>query len=70
MRRMRRAEKYETLASELANGDQFKPILPQVPKLDRLARDLMIQETIIADLCQDDPTRKLMRQIGVLPDRL
>ncbi len=47
-------------------------------KLDRLARDLMIQETIIGDLrkygfelvsviepdlCQDDPTRKLMRQI-------
>ena len=49
-----------------------------VEKLDRLARDLMIQETIIGDLrkhgfnlisvtepdlCQDDPTRKLMRQI-------
>ena len=47
-------------------------------KLDRLARDLMIQETIIGDLrkygfelvsvaepdlCRDDPTRKLMRQI-------
>jgi DNA invertase Pin-like site-specific DNA recombinase len=49
-----------------------------VEKLDRLARDLMIQETIIGDLrkhnldlisvsepdlLQDDPTRKLMRQI-------
>ena len=49
-----------------------------IEKLDRLARDLMIQETIIADiqkrgftlisacepdLCSDDPSRKLMRQI-------
>jgi len=49
-----------------------------IEKLDRLARDLMVQETIIADLrkrgitlisvnepdlCGDDPTRKLMRQI-------
>jgi len=49
-----------------------------VEKLDRLARDLMVQETIIGDLrkhgfdlisvtepdlLQDDPTRKLMRQI-------
>ena len=49
-----------------------------IEKLDRLARDLMIQETILADfrkrgvkvvsahepdLCEDDPTRKLMRQI-------
>ena len=57
-----------------ANG--VKLIL--VEKLDRLARDLMIQETIIGDLrkcgfelvsvaepdlCKDDPTRKLMRQI-------
>ena len=48
-----------------------------VEKLDRLARDLMVQETIIGDLrksgfelvsvmepdlCGDDPTRKLMRQ--------
>jgi len=52
--------------------------LVMVEKLDRLARDLMIQETIIGDLrkngfdlvsvtepdlLQDDPTRKLMRQI-------
>jgi DNA invertase Pin-like site-specific DNA recombinase len=49
-----------------------------IEKLDRLARDLMIQETIIGDmrkhgfelvsvsepdLLQDDPTRKLMRQV-------
>jgi len=49
-----------------------------VEKLDRLARDLMVQESIIQslrkegfdlvsvvepDLLQDDPTRKLMRQI-------
>lgn len=49
-----------------------------VERLDRLARDLMIQEHIIADvrkrritlisvaepdMCHDDPTRKLMRQI-------
>ncbi len=49
-----------------------------VEKLDRLARDLMVQEHIIADLrtreitlisvaepdlCIDDPTRKLLRQI-------
>lgn len=49
-----------------------------VEKLDRLARDLMIQETILRDLqrrgvmlvstmepdlCSDDPSRKLVRQI-------
>jgi len=49
-----------------------------IEKLDRLARDLMVQEHIIADLrkrgvklipvlepdlCSDDPTRKLLRQI-------
>jgi DNA invertase Pin-like site-specific DNA recombinase len=49
-----------------------------IEKLDRLARDLMIQEHILADirrrgielvsvaepdLCTDDPTRKLLRQI-------
>lgn len=49
-----------------------------VEKLDRLARDLMVQETIIGDLrkngfdlisvmepdlLQDDPSRKMMRQI-------
>jgi DNA invertase Pin-like site-specific DNA recombinase len=49
-----------------------------VERLDRLARDLMVQETIIGDLrkrgfelvsvaepdlCSDDPSRKLVRQI-------
>jgi DNA invertase Pin-like site-specific DNA recombinase len=49
-----------------------------IEKLDRLARDLMVQETIIADwrkkgielisvaepdLCVDDPSRKLVRQM-------
>jgi len=49
-----------------------------IEKLDRLARDLMVQETIIGDLrkhefelvsvhepdlLQDDPSRKLMRQV-------
>jgi DNA invertase Pin-like site-specific DNA recombinase len=57
-----------------ANGTR----LVLIEKLDRLARDLMIQETIIGDLrkndfdlisvtepdlLQDDPSRKLMRQI-------
>jgi DNA invertase Pin-like site-specific DNA recombinase len=52
-------------------------LLVLIEKLDRLARDLMVQETIIGDLrkagfelvsvaepdlLQDDPTRKLMRQ--------
>jgi DNA invertase Pin-like site-specific DNA recombinase len=58
------------------HGNGIKLVL--VEKLDRLARDLMVQETIIGDLrkhgfdlisvtepdlLQDDPTRKLMRQI-------
>ena len=49
-----------------------------IEKLDRLARDLMVQETIIGDLrkngfeiisvaepdlCSDDPSRKLVRQV-------
>lgn len=57
------------------HGNGVKLVL--VERLDRLARDLMIQETIIAefqrngfglvsvaepDLLSDDPTRKLMRQ--------
>lgn len=58
----------------LSNG--VKTIL--IEKLDRLARDLMVQETLIADfrkqgfevvsaaepdLCSDDPTRVIMRQL-------
>lgn len=57
------------------HGNGVKLVL--VERLDRLARDLMVQETIIAefqrngfelvsvaepDLLSDDPTRKLMRQ--------
>jgi len=57
-----------------ANGTR----LVLIEKLDRLARDLMVQETIIGDLrkngfeimsvaepdlCSDDPSRKLVRQI-------
>jgi DNA invertase Pin-like site-specific DNA recombinase len=54
----------------------------RIEKLDRLARDLMIQETLVADfrnngftvisaaepdLCSDDPSRVLMRQLfGVI----
>jgi DNA invertase Pin-like site-specific DNA recombinase len=58
------------------HGDGVRLVL--IEKLDRLARDLMVQETIIGDLrkngfdlvsvaepdlLQNDPTRKLMRQI-------
>lgn len=64
----------EMITGILTNG--VKTII--IEKLDRLARDLMIQEHIIQDLgrrgitlisvaepdlCSDDPTRKLMRQI-------
>jgi DNA invertase Pin-like site-specific DNA recombinase len=75
-------------ATELANRPAFVEMMTAlhsngtrlvlIDKLDRLARDLMIQETIIGDLrkngfelisvaepdlLQDDPSRKLMRQI-------
>lgn len=59
------------------NGHGIKTVI--VEKLDRLARDLMVQEAIVADfkkhgfnlisamegadLCGDDPTRKLIRQV-------
>jgi DNA invertase Pin-like site-specific DNA recombinase len=64
----------ELLAALEANG--VKTII--IEKLDRLARDLMVQETLIRemekcgyrlisveepDLCSTDPSRKLMRQI-------
>jgi DNA invertase Pin-like site-specific DNA recombinase len=64
----------EMMAAMLANG--VKTVI--VEKLDRLARDLMVQETIIGDmrkrgltlvsvhepdLLQDDPTRTLLRQM-------
>lgn len=59
------------------NGHGVKTVI--IEKLDRLARDLMVQEAIIRDfkkhgfnlisalegpdLCGDDPTRKLIRQV-------
>jgi len=65
----------QSLIGELESGS-VRIVL--VEKLDRLARDLMVQETIIGDLqkrgielisvhepdlCSDDPSRKLIRQI-------
>ena len=74
--------------SELANRPALSNMLAAmeesgiktivIEKLDRLARDLMVSETILADLkksgytlisthepdlCNDDPSRKLVRQI-------
>lgn len=74
--------------SELANRPALSEMLAAmessgvrvviIEKLDRLARDLMVSETILADLrkseytlistcepdlCSDDPSRKLVRQI-------
>jgi DNA invertase Pin-like site-specific DNA recombinase len=64
----------EMMAALLSNGTQA--VL--VERLDRVARDLMVQESIIADfkrkgltivsvnepdLCSDDPSRVLMRQM-------
>jgi DNA invertase Pin-like site-specific DNA recombinase len=64
----------EMIAAILENG--VRTVI--IERLDRVARDLMIQEHIIQDLqrrgialvsvaepdlCSDDPTRKLMRQI-------
>lgn len=61
---------------EALTADGIKVVL--IERVDRLARDLMVQETIIADmrkqglelvsatepdLCSDDPSRKLVRQI-------
>jgi len=59
------------------NGHGIKTVI--IEKLDRLARDLMVQEAIVRDfqkngfelvstmegpdLCGDDPTRKLVRQV-------
>lgn len=64
----------EMIAQVMRNGHETI----MIEKLDRLGRDLMVQEHIIADLrkrgivlisayepdlCVDDPTRKLLRQI-------
>jgi DNA invertase Pin-like site-specific DNA recombinase len=61
---------------EALHGDGVKTVI--VERVDRLARDLMVQESIIADLkrngyevvsvaepdlCSDDPSRVLMRQV-------
>lgn len=66
----------QELLTALESQPEVKTIL--IERLDRLARDLMVQETILADLkksgytlisvaepdlCVDDPSRKLMRQI-------
>ena len=67
----------EMLVSLEQNGHGVKTVV--IEKLDRLARDLMVQEGIIrdfkrhdvalisaiegADLLADDPTRKLVRQV-------
>ena len=71
---MNRPAWVEMIGCILADG--VKTVL--IEKLDRLARDLMVQEHIIRDLrergitlisaaepdlCSDDPTRKLLRQI-------
>lgn len=65
------------LVSLEKNNHGIKTVI--IEKLDRLARDLMVQEAIIRDfqskgfmlisamegpnLCKDDPTRKLIRQV-------
>lgn len=66
----------QELLAALDADSTIKTIL--IERLDRLARDLMVQENLIADLkqrgytlisvsepdlCHDDPSRKLMRQI-------
>jgi DNA invertase Pin-like site-specific DNA recombinase len=65
----------QELLSAIASSDVQVVV---IERLDRLARDLMVQETIIGDLrkrgielvsvaepdlCSDDPSRKLVRQI-------
>lgn len=73
----------QLLVSLEKNGHGIKTVI--IEKLDRLARDLMVQEAIIRDfqkhdfqlisalegpeLCMDDPSRKLVRQIfGVIAE--
>jgi DNA invertase Pin-like site-specific DNA recombinase len=68
----------DALQQMLLAVEQGDVDLVLIERLDRLARDLMIQETIIRDfrsrhielvsvaepdLCNDDPSRKMMRQI-------
>ena len=71
-------ENRPALQSLLAELNARKVSVVLIEKLDRLARDLMVQETIIGDLqrrgvrvvstlepdlCSDDPSRKLVRQV-------
>ena len=71
-------ENRPALQELLAAIDSAEVKVVIIEKLDRLARDLMVQETIIGDLrkrgielvsvaepdlCSDDPSRKLVRQI-------
>src|SRR5664280_2003302 len=71
-------ENRPALQQLLAAVDSRNVPVVLIEKLDRLARDLMIQETILRDLqrrgvtlvstmepdlCSDDPSRKLVRQI-------
>src|SRR5664279_5132464 len=75
---MKELENRPALQALLAAVDSRNIPVVLVEKLDRLARDLMIQETILRDLqrrgvtlvstmepdlCSDDPSRKLVRQI-------
>ena len=65
------------LLAALEQSDDIRIVI--IEKLDRLARDLMVQETIVADmqkrgytlisahepdLCSTDPSRVLVRQIS------
>jgi site-specific DNA recombinase len=65
------------LLAEALEGREFETVV--VAKLDRLARDLMLQETMLAnvqkqggklvsiqepDLCSDDPSRTFFRQVA------
>ena len=71
-------ENRPALQQLLAAVDSRNVPVVLIEKLDRLARDLMIQETILRDLqrrgvtlvstmepdlCSDDPSRKLVRQV-------
>ena len=71
-------ENRPALQALLATLDRSSGTVVLIEKLDRLARDLMIQETILRDLqrrgvqvvstmepdlCSGDPSRKLVRQV-------
>jgi DNA invertase Pin-like site-specific DNA recombinase len=71
-------ENRPALQTMLTDLEENGVTVVMIEKLDRLARDLMVQETILGDLrrrgitlisvmepdlCSDDPSRKLIRQI-------